>query len=192
MMSAVGGGQGASGGRRTRAGRDPARRRDIDRIGRFAACVLEDLYAVVYGERPVGVNVWCESSALVMVLRMAGPADISEPPLAGSLPCEAIPELVTTAVRAQTGWELVVGSWSVQPELGLAMFVFRLRGAPPPPPRLRAPRALDEGDPQPRRGVRASAAHVPSWRSWTPVPSGGVVPTCEPASERRRLRLVEE
>jgi hypothetical protein len=156
--------------------------------------VLEDLYAVVYGERPVGVNIWCDSSALLMVLRLAGPADIEEPPPVEVLPCDAIPELVTTAVRAQTGWELVVGSSSVQAELGLAMFVFRLPSVGPPPTRLlrRGARLLDDGEPGPRRSARLSATHVPSWRSWTPVPSGGVVPACESAPERRRLRLVEE
>jgi hypothetical protein len=186
---------GRLGGRRPRIGGDPVRPRDVDRIGRFAAGVLEDLYAVVYGERPVGVNLWCDSSALLMVLRLAGPADIEEPPLVGALPCDAIPELVTTAVRAQTGWELVVGSSSMEAELGLAMFVFRLPAVGPPPTRpiRRGARALDGGEPAPRRSaVRLSVTHVPSWRSWTPIPSGGVVPACEPAPGRGRLRLVEE
>jgi hypothetical protein len=194
MMSAVGGGHGAPGGRRSRVGGDPGRPRDVARIGRFAADVLEDLYAVVYGERPVGVNLWCDSSALLMVLRLAGPADIEEPPLVGALPCDAIPELVATAVRAQTGWELAVGSSSVEADLGLAMFVFRIPPGGPPATRLawRGARTLDDGEPGKRRGGGLAATHVPSWRSWSPVPSGGVMPACDPATERRRLRLLEE
>ena len=74
-----------------------------ERVGAFAACVLEDLYAVVYGERPVGVRAWCDDGALLMLLRLAGPMPFTggqrEHP--GKLPYEAIPELVAAAVRCR-------------------------------------------------------------------------------------------
>jgi hypothetical protein len=106
---------------------------DAERVGAFAARVLEDLYAVVYGERPVGVRSWSEGGALLTLLRLAGPAPFGgyqpdQPEQPGMLPYAAIPELVAAAVRAQTGCELEVGGWSVEAELGLVMFVFRLPG----------------------------------------------------------------
>ena len=92
--------------------------------------MLEDLYGLVYGERPVGVRAWCDGSALLMVVRLAGPLESEQAELAAMVPCEGIPELVVAAVRAQTGWALAVGSWSVEADLGLVMFVFRLPGRP--------------------------------------------------------------
>src|SRR5579863_6930036 len=87
---------------------------DVELIGAFAAQVLEDLYGLVYGERPVGVRAWCDGSALLMVVRLAGPLESEQAELAAMVPCEGIPELVAAAVRAQTGWALAVGSWSVE------------------------------------------------------------------------------
>ena len=55
-------------------GHDPS---DGAGVGAFAAGVLEDLYAAVYGERPVGVRTWCDGDALLMLLRLAGPAPFS-------------------------------------------------------------------------------------------------------------------
>ena len=53
------------------AGDDACRGSDVEHVGAFAAQVLEDLYGLVYGERPVGVRVWCDGSALLMVVRLA-------------------------------------------------------------------------------------------------------------------------
>ena len=162
-----------------------------ERIGTFAARVLEDLYAVVYGERPVGVRVWCDGSALLMVLRLAGSSEDGATEPGTALPCEAIPELVATAVREQLGWDLSVGSAGVEAELGLVMLVFRLPETAPEQPQLE-PAAMTAvaaaGERDGRRLPRWQALHTPSWRSWTPVPPSGVVP----APERRRLRLVED
>ena len=116
--------------------------------------MLEDLYAVVHGERPVGVRAWCDDGALLMLLRLAGPMPFTggqrEHP--GKLPYEAIPELVAAAVRLQTGCELAVGSWSVESDLGLVTFVFRL----PPEPLAAADRAA--------RSRRAAEPRRPSRR----------------------------
>jgi hypothetical protein len=108
---------------------------DGERVGAFASRVLEDLYVLVYGEPPVGVRSWCEGGALLVLLRLAGPAPFGgyqpdQPEQPGMLPYAAIPELVAEAVRAQTGCELGVGGWSVEAELGLVMFVFRLPDHP--------------------------------------------------------------
>jgi hypothetical protein len=182
--------------RRTRL---PARNgADVERVGAFAAQVLEDLYGLVYGEPPVGVRAWCDGSALLMVVRLAGPSDGSPADLGAMMPCEGIPELVTAAVRAQTGWELAVGSWSVETDLGLVMFVFRLPDDPPQRPRMPeagAPHAT-RGELEARRAVRWHETHVPSWRAWSPVPGeplgGGEGESTGGAPERRRLRVVED
>ena len=159
---------------------------DAEGVGAFAAGVLEDLYAAVYGERPVGVRTWCDRGSLLMLLRLAGPAPFGGVPRehGGTLPYEAIPELVATAVRVQTGCELAVGSWSVEADLGLVMFVFRLPVAPAG--------ATPTTGPARQRAPRPTPARVPSWRSWSPLPPGGVVGGRDAPAEGRRLRLVEE
>ena len=86
-----------------------------DHVGAFAAGVLEQLYAVVYGEPPVGVRSWCEGGALMLLLRLAGPAPFGgfqpdQPEHPGMLPYGAIPELVAEAVRVQVGCELGIGT----------------------------------------------------------------------------------
>jgi hypothetical protein len=181
---------------RRRAGERARRGLEVERVGAVAAQVLEDLYGLVYGERPVGVRVWCDGSALLMVVRLAGPADGSEAELVPTLSCEGIPELVATAVRARTDWELAVGSSSVEAELGLVMFVFRL---PDGPPEHRARAAAAGGalvatsaELEAGHAVRRQAARVPSWRAWSPVPSAPIGPSPDTGAERRRLRVVED
>jgi len=138
-----------------------------ERIGAFAAAVLEDLYTAVYGERPVGVRSWCDDGALVLLLRLAGPAPFAEPRAEpAAFPCEAIPELLATAVRVQAGRELGAGSFNTDRELGLVTFIFRL------PPQA--------------GGERAGAA--PSWDSVRLSPFGAPPPRGR--SERDHLRLV--
>jgi hypothetical protein len=170
-----------------------------ERVGAFAACVLEDLYSVVYGERPVGVRTWCDGGALLMMLRLAGPTPFGgeqrEP--GGRLPYDAIPELIAAAVRVQTGCELAVGSWNVEAELGLVMFVFRL-----PQEAVASPRSGQHAvsaiggtaEREPARGHAANrqAARVPSWRTWSPVPHGGAVPERDGHTQRQHLRLVAD
>jgi hypothetical protein len=170
---------------------------DGEGVGAFAAGVLEDLYAAVYGERPVGVRTWCDRDSLLMLLRLAGPAPFGGVARehGGTLPYEAIPELVATAVRVQTGCELAVGSWSVEADLGLVMFVFRLpaeplAGSPAEQPLIAA--ATPTSEPLRERGSRRTTARVPSWRAWSPVPPGGVVGEHDAPAEHRRLRLVED
>jgi hypothetical protein len=160
-------------------------------VGAFAAGVLEDLYAAVYGERPVGVRTWCDRGSLLMLLRLAGPAPFGGVPRehGGTLPYEAIPELVATAVRVQTGCELTVGSWSVEADLGLVMFVFRLPAARPG---VAPATATPKDEPARERGPRRKTARVPSWHAWSPVPPGGVVGEHDATAGRRRLRLVED
>jgi hypothetical protein len=177
---------------------DRARRGlEVERVGAVAAQVLEDLYGLVYGERPVGVRVWCDGSALLMVVRLAGAANGNEAELGPILPCEGIPELVATAVRARTDWELAVGSSSVEADLGLVMFVFRLPDGPPEH-RSRAPAATGalvatSAELEAGRAVRSGpVTRVPSWRTWSPVPSGPIAPPEEDAPERPRLRIVED
>ena len=164
---------------------------DGEGVGAFAAGVLEDLYAAVYGERPVGVRSWCDRDSLLMLLRLAGPAPFGGVPRehGGTLPYEAIPELVATAVRVQTGCELAVGSWSVEADLGLVMFVFRL---PAEPPRVVAATASPKVEPVRERASRRTTARVPSWRAWSPLPPGGVAGEHEAPAERRRLQLVDD
>src|SRR6185437_3241491 len=111
LMDPFGGGDGL--GSRGRAGAQARQDADVELVGAFAAQVLEDLYGLVYGERTVGVRAWCDGSALLMVVRLAGPLDSEHAEVGTMLPCEGIPELVAAAVRAQTGWELAIGSWSV-------------------------------------------------------------------------------
>jgi hypothetical protein len=166
-------------------------------VGAFAAGVLEDLYAAVYGERPVGVRTWCDRGSLLMLLRLAGPAPFDGVPRerGGTLPYEAIPELVATAVRVQTGCELAVGSWSVEADLGLVMFVFRLpieslSGSPTEEPGVAAARPSPTAEPAGKRASRRGTARVPSWRAWSPVPPGGAVDEHDAPAEHRRLRLV--
>jgi hypothetical protein len=163
---------------------------DGERVGAFAASVLADLYAVVHGERPVGVRAWCDDGALLMLLRLAGPMPFTGGQRAhpGKLPYEAIPELVAAAVRLQTGCELAVGSWSVESDLGLVTFVFRL--PPEPLDGSRLPQAGVAATSKPAGGSRPRTARVPSWRRWSPVPQDGVVGDRELPAERRRLRLV--
>jgi hypothetical protein len=165
---------------------------DGERVGAFAASVLEDLYAVVHGERPVGVRAWCDDGALLMLLRLAGPMPFggAQREHQGKLPYEAIPELVAAAVRLQTGWELAVGSWSVESELGLVTFVFRLPPEPLDGPRF--PRAGVAPTSKPAGGSRRDSARVPAWRRWSPVPQDGVVADRELPAEPQRLRLVED
>jgi hypothetical protein len=172
---------------------------DGEGVGAFAAGVLEDLYAAVYGERPVGVRSWCDRDSLLMLLRLAGPAPFGGVPRehGGTLPYEAIPELVATAVRVQTGCELAVGSWSVEADLGLVMFVFRLpaeplAGSPAEQPRVVAATATPKAEPVRERASRRTTARVPSWRAWSPLPPGGVAGEHEAPAERRRLRLVDD
>ena len=172
---------------------------DGEGVGAFAAGVLEDLYAAVYGERPVGVRTWCDRGSLLMLLRLAGPAPFGGVPRehGGTLPYEAIPELVATAVRVQTGCELAVGSWSVEADLGLVMFVFRLpvaplAGSPTWRPGVVAADAAPKTEPARERGPRRTTARVPSWRAWSPVPPGGVVGEHDKPAEPRLLRLVED
>ena len=99
-------------------------------------------------------------------------------------------------MRVQTGCELAVGSWSVEADLGLVMFVFRLPNEPPRRAEEQtagvAGSALAEGagSASVRRGARP--ARVPSWRAWSPVPPGGVVGEPDAPAERRRLRLVAD
>jgi len=168
-------------------------------VGAFAAGVLEDLYTAVYGERPVGVRTWCDRGSLLMLLRLAGPAPFDALPRerGGTLPYEAIPELVATAVRVQTGCELAVGSWSVEADLGLVMFVFRLpiesrSGSPTEQPGVVAVRPSPKAEPPRERASRRTTARAPSWRAWSPVPPGGVVGEHDAPAEPRRLRLVED
>jgi len=168
---------------------------DVERVGAFAAQVLEDLYGLVYGERPVGVRAWCDGSALLMVVRLAGLNDSDQAELGAMLPCEGIPELVAAAVRAQTGWELALGSWSVEAEFGLVMFVFRLPDDPPERARVPEPGGAvltTSAELESRRAVRCQAAHIPSWRAWSPVPGRGAAGGGPPGPERRRLRIVKD
>jgi hypothetical protein len=179
-------------GKLSTMGHDPS---DGERVGAFAASVLADLYAVVLGERPVGVRAWCDDGALLMLLRLAGPTPFADAAReqGGKLPYEAIPELVAAAVRVQTGWELTLGSWSVEAELGLVTFVFRLPLEPLAYPRIPPPAGVTTAaKPKPARGSRRQSARVPSWRTWSPLPQDGVVPGCEIPTERQRLRLVED
>jgi hypothetical protein len=142
-----------------------------ERVGAFAAAVLEDLYTAVYGERPVGVRSWCDDGALVLLLRLAGPAPFGEPrEESGTFPCEAIPELLATAVRVQAGRELGAGGFNMDLELGLVTFVFRL------PP--------DAG------GEHADAA--PSWDSVRLSPFGTPGSGGRGGAERDHLRLVRD
>ena len=167
-------------------------------VGAFAAGVLEDLYAAVYGERPVGVRTWCDRGSLLMLLRLAGPAPFDALPRerGGTLPYEAIPELVATAVRVQTGCELAVGSWSVEADLGLVMFVFRLpiellSGSPSEQTPVVAGKRSPK-EPARERASRRTTARMPSWRAWSPVPPGGVGGEHDAPTEHRRLRLVDD
>ena len=102
-----------------------------ERVGVFAARVLEDLYTVVCGERPVGVRASSEGETLAVVLRLPGPAPFDAPGADAdrSLPYDAIPELVRAAARVQAGVELGIDGWSTDAELSLVTFTFRLPGA---------------------------------------------------------------
>lgn len=115
-----------------------------------------------------------------------GPTPFSrERPEQGSaLPYEAIPELVSTAVRVQTGCELAAGSWSIEAELGLVTFVFRLPRGASGGPLMGKPRTAVSA-----ATAGAELARVPSWR---PVPRATVRPVREVPADRRRLRLVED
>jgi hypothetical protein len=179
------------------AGDDACRGSDVEHVGAFAAQVLEDLYGLVYGERPVGVRVWCDGSALLMVVRLAGPLDDGdgEAELGTMLPSECIPELVATAVRAQMGWGLSLSSSSVESELGLVMFVFRLPDDPPA--RARVPEfggglLATSAELEARRALRLQSTHVPSWRAWSPLPGRDIAADGAAASDRRRLHIVED
>ena len=155
-----------------------------ERVGTFAAGVLESLYAVVYGEPPVGVRAWTEGGALMLLLRLAGPAPFGgtlpdQPEYPGMLPYAAIPELVAAAVRVQTGCELGIGSFSVEADLGLAMFVFRLPFDPP------AAWALPErGEWSPEISPDWASAGLPPWSELAPMGRRGR------DGERDHLRLV--
>lgn len=153
-------------------------------VGALAAGVLEQLYTVVYGEAPVGVRSWCEGGALMLLLRLAGPAPFGgflpdQPELPGMLPYAAIPELVAEAVRVQAGCDLGIGSWSVEADLGLAMFVFRL------------PSETASGSQLPERAESApelqgewKSGGVPPWSYLAPLDA------VAPEAEREHLRLV--
>jgi hypothetical protein len=192
LMSAVGSGEGMPGG----PGDWPADDTAARRLGAFAAHVLENLYVAVFGERPVGVRAWCDGATLLMVLRIAGPVDHDQPPLAGLLPCDAIPELVVTALQAQAGCAVTVGSWSIEADLGLAMFVFNLprgRGLPFAIPVVGEPiTAPGEVEHEQARPQHWTARRVPSWRTWSPVPGSGIHEHDSPLERRARLRLVED
>jgi hypothetical protein len=170
-----------------------------ERVGAFAACVLEDLYAVIYGERPVGVRTWCDGGALLMLMRLAGPTpfECEQREQGGRMPYEAIPVLIAAAVHVQTGCELAVGSWSVEAELGLVMFVFRLPleplAAPQiPQPDLSAVAATPKPEAAHGRAASWKTMRMPSWRTWSPVPHGGIVPEHDRPAERPHLRLVAD
>jgi hypothetical protein len=107
------------------------------------------------------------------------------------LPYAAIPELVAAAVRVQTGCDLAVGSWSVEAEMGLVMFVFNLPVEPAESPPGVTPLAAGRGRGRGRAG-RLEPPRMPSWRTWSPVPEGGVLPERDVPAERQRLRLVED
>jgi hypothetical protein len=148
--------------------------------------VLEQLYTVVYGEPPVGVRSWSEGGAVMLLLRLAGPAPFGgfqpdQPEQPGMLPYAAIPELVAAAVRVQTGAELGVGTWTVEADLGLVMFVFR--------PPLGAPdsqRFQQRGE-FPHDLLEAwQAAGMPGWSDLEAVSE------VAPAGERDHLRLVAD
>jgi hypothetical protein len=192
-MDPFGGGDGLVG--RGGAGAQARQDADVELVGAFAAQVLEDLYGLVYGERPVGVRAWCDGSALLMVVRLAGPLDSEQAEVGTMLPCEGIPELVAAAVRAQTGWELAIGSWSVEADLGLVMFVFRLPDSPPEGTWAPDPGSAvltTSAELEARRAVHWQTTHVPSWRAWNPVPGRGAGAGGAPDPERRRLRIVRD
>ena len=139
------------------------------------------------------MRTWCDGGALLMLLRLAGPAPFDgcarEPD--GTLPYAAIPELVATAVRVQTGCELAVGSWSVEAELGLVMFVFRLpssrrRRSGSPPRAGSARRRSRSRAASRRRRARAVVAHV------EPGAERRRRRRARPPAERERLRLVAD
>jgi hypothetical protein len=155
-----------------------------ERVGTFAAGVLESLYVVVYGEPPVGVRAWTEGGALMLLLRLAGPAPFGgyqpdQPDLPGMLPYGAIPELVAAAVRVQTGCELGLGNFSVEAELGLAMFVFRLPFEPPAAWQL-----PERGEWSPELTPEWASAGVPPWSEVASIGGSGS------EGERDHLRLV--
>jgi hypothetical protein len=157
-----------------------------ERVGTFAAGVLESLYAVVYGEPPGGGRAWTEGGALMLLLRLAGPAPFGgyqpdQPDLPGMLPYGAIPELVAAAVRVQIGCELGIGSFSVEAELGLAMFVFRLPFEPPSAWHL-----PERGEWLPELTPEWSSAGVPPWSEVASIGGSGDV------GEREHLRLVAD
>ena len=154
-----------------------------ERVGTFAAGVLESLYAVVYGEPPVGVRAWTEGGALMLLLRLAGPAPFGgfqpdQPEHPGMLPYAAIPELVVAAVAVQTRCELGIGSFSVEAELGLAMFVFRLPFEPPSAWQL-----PERGEWSPELTPEWASSGVPPWTDLASIGSTG-------ETERDHLRLV--
>jgi hypothetical protein len=158
-----------------------------ERVGTFAAGVLESLYTVVYGEPPVGVRAWTEGGALMLLLRLAGPPPFGgfqpdQPEHPGMLPYAAVPELVVAAVRVQTGCELGIGSFSVEAELGLVMFVFRLPFEPPAAWQL-----PERGEWSPELAPEWESAGVPPWSDLAPI--GG---TGGGEGERDHLRLVED
>lgn len=126
-------------------------------VGALAAHTLEDLYASVCGEPPLGAHAWRDGATLLLVL---APGEGAAP-----LPdYAALPAQIAAAVRARTGCELRGGRWSSDRELGLEMFVFRL-------PSASGARA---------RGGEAADRRVPAWQRWSPVPAGGL-----PRSGRR-------
>ena len=157
-----------------------------ERVGTFAAGVLESLYKVVYGEPPVGVRAWTEGGALMLLLRLAGPAPFGgfqpdQPELPGMLPYAAIPELVAAAVSVQTGCELGIGSFSVEAELGLVMFVFRLPFETPAHWHL-----PERGEWSPELAPEWTSAGAPPWSDLTRFGSSG----SGGDGERDHLRLV--
>jgi len=157
-----------------------------ERIGAFAAGVLEQLYTVIYGEPPVGVRSWCEGGALMLLLRLAGPAPFGgfqpdQPEHPGMLPYGAIPELVAEAVRVRAGCDLGIGSWSVEADLGLAMFVFRL-----PSEATGGARFPEKAEFPPELLRDWQSSGEPPWSDLAPL--GEVAPE----TERDHLRLVSD
>lgn len=155
-----------------------------ERVGTFAAAVLESLYAVVHGEPPVGVRAWTEGGALMLLLRLAGPPPFGgfqpdQPEFPGMLPYAAMPELIAAAVAVQTGTELQIGSFSVESELGLVMFSFRLPFEPPAAWHLPA-----RGEWSPDLEPEWTPSGVPRWSDIASLGAGA------PSGERDHLRLV--
>ena len=155
---------------------------DAVRVGALAARVLEDIYTVVHGRGPVGVRTWCDADRLLIVMRL------EEDTVSGTQLYAAFAPLLVTAVGVRTGLELDAGAVSVEREMGLVIFVVHLPAAVSEPGGGSDAGELvaTAGDAH-ARSPRWQAVHVPSWRTWTPVPSGGALDL-----ERRQPRAPED